>query len=319
MEQEKSTENATSSPMLVKASVTFVLSYKHDAKLATEPKGNPLATHRAVVVHAERMEAALSKRYPQVNVAVANPVFLGDKDVAFNVTATMEVNADEVIAGRTRLEEMIRSELGSIEIATSLIRAGHIALQRVIKKELPNLPRIKPAPASQKEIVLIDPDGSLLVTVLKGSDDVRSHRSLLKAAEIANAYGMQVSAKFKKETFSYPALPQGATKPDWIATECSMEIGKITGFHEHSRVVEIRIGKTIHPLSVKHDEGPAYADAYRKSKFVRIHLKTARPGNPYQTDDPKFSIDETLEFTEEDVQKEMKFDDIQTDPKPDCE
>ena len=314
-EQAKPTDEAAACPLLTSASVTFVLGYKRDAALATEPVGNLLATHRAVVVHAEKMADGLGRRSPQLKVTVGNPIFLPNSEVAFNFTATIEVKEPELIAARSRLEELILSHLRSVEVATALIRAGHIALERVIRMGLPDLPRIKAGPANQKEIVVIGQDGTLQVTVTKGVDDVRANRSLLKTAEIANACGMRISAKLKKESFDYPMLPQGATKAEWIATECSTETGKITGFLENGRLVEMKIKKTVHMLTVKHDEGPKYADAYKKSRYVKIRFKTARPGNPYQTDDPKFSIDETLEFMDQDVQKEMKFDEAQTDAK----
>ncbi|HEY2346798.1 MAG TPA: hypothetical protein VGH80_13135 [Xanthomonadaceae bacterium] len=303
--RENAPDEACASPPPAKARACFVLGYKYDPALAAEPIGTVLATHRAAVVHAEKTAAALVKRYPQIHVEVGNPVFLRERDLAFNFTVSMEAKEPELLAASTRLEELLRSELRSIEIATSMLRAGHIALARVIENGLADLPRIKAAPANQSEIVRIDMDGSLYITVAKGLDDVRAHRSLLKAAETANSCGMRISAKFKKENYDYPVLPPGATKPDWIATACTVEVAKVTGFLETSRVVEIRVGKVVHTLAVKHDESAAYAAAFRNSRFVRIRLKTSRPGNPFQTDDPKYNIDETLEFMDHDGQQKI--------------
>jgi hypothetical protein len=225
--------------------------------------------------------------------------------VAFNFILWIESKEPELIAASARIEEIVRSELRSIEVATSLMRAGHLALTRIIDLGLPDMPQVKAGPANQTEIARIGADGSVFVTVTSGLDDVRAHRSLLKAFEAANTCGLRISAKLKDEVFGYEVLPPGATKPDWIAAKCSTQIGKITGILEKGRLVELAFGKIVRTLGLKHDNCPEYLDAFRKSRYVRFRLKTSRPGNPFQIEEPKFSLDETIEFMDDDGQTKI--------------
>jgi hypothetical protein len=252
---------------------------------------------------------AIRKAVREVTAKGSSPC---EVDEGYQVTIHLE---SPVRAGPTvgmpwsALEESVLAVVQDYAAASALLAAGDIVAKRIAAGELHSRPPWKVAKPSQKELVRVDPDGTIFTGAINGPTLIKKQRKLLAHAGAINAYGIEISVSIGKKSFVLTPVAQDATKANLMVVKEETWTESSSGFLENHKIVELTHDEKCVMLVVPANNADFYPRARREGKAVKMTVGISMPSNPLLPDEPKIRIAETLAVVDLPGQEAMEFSD----------